>query len=409
MNAKPHSVQSSGGRPPRRNGDEPSAATGPAGNAFDVPRAMDWLSGCVARCPGIWKRLGNLETRLLSPQLRSVRIDRPIYVTGLARSGTTILLEMLASHDDVATHQYRDFPMLFTPYWWGEAQPKTGAPEPPVERSHGDGLFVTRESPEAMEEMLWMAFFPDAHNPRVSQILEGDAAAGAFAQFYRDHIRKLLLLRGGRRYVAKGNYNLTRIPWLARQFDDARFVVPIRHPVQHIASLIKQHRLFCDAERRHPRALAYMRRVGHFEFGLDCRPVNVGNTEEVEQIRELWDGAEPVRGWARYWAALYRWVADRVSSETDLRQKVLLLRFEDLCQDPAAQIDRLLDHCQLDMTPPLAAWASRISAPGYYRPVFTEAELAAIEDETGDVARQFEYSFGDEAGQESPIAVATAT
>jgi Sulfotransferase family len=370
---------------------------GEAHDSFDVPRSMHLLSGCVVRFPGLWKKLGNLESQVLTHQLAEVRIDRPIYVTGLARAGTTILLEMLASHSDVATHQYRDFPLLFTPYWWGAAQPRSRTPELPVERSHGDGLFVTRESPEAMEEMLWMAFFKDAHNPDVTQVLEGDDSADDFAAFYRGHIRKLLFLRHGRRYVAKGNYNMTRIPWLAKQFDDARFVVPIRHPVQHIASLMKQHRLFCEAERQFPRALEYMRRVGHFEFGLDCRPINVGNTAVVQQIRDLWEHGDAVRGWARYWAALYGWVGRRITPDADLSERVLVLRFEDLCDDPATQIDLLLNHCRLDVTPQVAAWKQQIAAPRYYQPRFSPEELAAIEEETATVARKFGYNFADEA------------
>ena len=363
---------------------------------FNVPLSIHWLSGCVARFPGFWKRLGNLETKLLTDQLADIEVNRPIFVAGLARSGTTILLELLASHADVATHQYRDFPLLFTPYWWGEAQPRKSGPHLPVERSHGDGLFVTQESPEAMEEMLWMAFFANAHNPDVTQVLDTDTAADEFAAFYRAHIRKLLLLRRGRRYVSKGNYNLTRIPWLANQFEDARFVVPIRHPLHHIASLMKQHRLFCDAERLHPRALEHMRRVGHFEFGLDCRPVNVGNTGQIKEIQRLWEQGEAVRGWARYWAVLYAWVASRIARDETLSQKVLTMRFEDLCQDPEQQIDRLLGHCQLNMTPQVAAWSQQIAAPGYYQPDFSSDELAVIEEETADVAQLFGYSFGDQ-------------
>ncbi|MFO7905247.1 MAG: hypothetical protein R6U98_21465 [Pirellulaceae bacterium] len=79
----------------------------------------------------------------------------------MARSGTTILLEILASHSKVVTHQYRDFPGLFTPYWWGHANRLTSSS--PAERAHGDRLLVSAQSPEAMEEMLWMAFFPHVH------------------------------------------------------------------------------------------------------------------------------------------------------------------------------------------------------------------------------------------------------
>jgi hypothetical protein len=43
---------------------------------------------------------------------------------------------------------------------------------------------------------------------------------------------KVVLLRGGARYVSKGNYNAARIAYLARLFADAKFVVPIREPAR---------------------------------------------------------------------------------------------------------------------------------------------------------------------------------
>ena len=62
--------------------------------------------------------LGNLESKLLSFDIEDVRIERPIFISGLARAGSTILLEMLASHPDVSTHQYRDYPYVHAHYFW---------------------------------------------------------------------------------------------------------------------------------------------------------------------------------------------------------------------------------------------------------------------------------------------------
>ena len=119
-----------------------------ARKGFDVAPWMDRLGGYIERHPARWIKLGSLETHLVESALADIRIDRPIYVTGLARSGTTILLETLARHPHVATHRYRDFPMLFTPYAWNrwlELVPRKE--EAPAERSHGDGIVVTAESP----------------------------------------------------------------------------------------------------------------------------------------------------------------------------------------------------------------------------------------------------------------------
>src|SRR3546814_12886608 len=85
-----------------------------------------------------------------------------------------------------------------------------------------------------------------------------------------------LWVRRRPRYLSKANYNVTRMEYLLKLFPDARFVLPLRDPAAHIASLMKQQRLFCEGERRHPAALEHMRRIGHFEFGIDRRPINVG-------------------------------------------------------------------------------------------------------------------------------------
>ncbi|REK19479.1 MAG: sulfotransferase [Planctomycetota bacterium] len=344
----------------------------------------------------MWVRLGGLETRALHARLDGIAVDRPIYVAGLARSGSTILLEVLAAQQDVAAHRYSDFPGIFTPFWWHEVQRRSPKPSAqPVERAHADGLLITPDSPEAMEEALWMAFFPSAHDPARSQVLDAQASHPSFERFYRDHLRKLLLVRGRSRYASKNNYNLTRLQYLQRLFPEARFVVPIRRPLNHIASLMKQHHLFRCGESAHRRALVHMRRVGHFEFGLDHRPINTGDPEATRQIVDLWRRGEEVRGWARYWAQLHNWLADRIAADASLARSTLVIRFEDLCQDPSATLARLFEHAQLDGDDVVHDFAGRIHAPEYYRPQFTSEERAVIAEETDAVASRFGYDRED--------------
>lgn len=42
---------------------------------------------------------------------------------------------------------------------------------------------VTPSSPEAMEEMLWMTFFPHCHDPSGNHMLDGKTTNKAFEQF----------------------------------------------------------------------------------------------------------------------------------------------------------------------------------------------------------------------------------
>ncbi len=371
-----------------------SKAHSAADPGFRVPTWMHLLGGWVQRSPATWIRLGNLETRLVEDAIGDLRVERPVYIAGLARSGTTILLEQLAAHPDVVSHRYVDFPPVLTPYWWNRwlaLVPK--AEERGQERAHKDGILVTSQSPEAFEEVLWMSFFPDTHNPGRSSVLGRGDSHPAFERFYDEHLRKLLAVRKRQRYVAKGNYNLVRLGYLQRLYPDARFILAIRDPVWHIASLIKQQRLFVAGETAEPRALEHMRRVGHYEFGLDRRPINVGDDAMIDRIAELWRAGHEVEGWAHYWAHIYRHLADTLDADPQLREASLLVRYEDLCVRPREVLQQVFAHSQLDLEPAaLEGAATGLHAPTYYRPTFSDDELALIETITRPVAARFGYS-----------------
>src|SRR5262249_13588701 len=137
---------------------------------FYVPHLLHVLGGWVHRHRDYWLRLGRLESKLLSGQLGAVTPTNPVYVCGLARSGSTLLHEIVSAHPAVATHRVKDSPMLFIPYWGRTASARL-RPKPPRERAHRDRVMITTESPDAVEEMLWMAFFPRCHDPSVSNLL----------------------------------------------------------------------------------------------------------------------------------------------------------------------------------------------------------------------------------------------
>jgi len=366
---------------------------------LDTFRVTPWVHHCgrfVARNPRLWLRLGNAETRIRSADIEAISITQPVFVCGLARAGTTILLETLAAHPDLASHRYRDDPFVFTPIFWNlflSRLPKSR--QAPAERAHAAGIAVTAESPEAFEEMIWMAFFRGLHDPAQgaghSAVLDAATNCPAFEAFLRDHIRKLLWVRGRPRYLSKANYDVTRMEYLLKLFPDARFVLPLRAPEAHIASLAKQHRLFCEGERRHPRALQHMRRIGHFEFGLDRRPIDVGDGVMPAILQAFRDGEE-VRGWALYWASLHNWLAGRLADNAALRAAVQVVRFEDLCRRPEDVLRQVFRHCGLpDEDGRIAAAARRIHAPTYYRPDFSPQDRAQIAALTGEAAQRFGY------------------
>lgn len=355
-----------------------------------------WLyrtGGWVFNYREFWIKLGNLETRWLSDSLEDTKIRQPVYVTGLVRSGSTLLLEILEKHPDTATHRYKDFPFLYTPYAWNWLLKYIAKKEgPAVERAHKDRIKITSESPETMEEIIWMGFFRGLHNPKISNVLDESTSQPDFEQFYKSHIQKLLLARKGKRYLSKANYLGTRLKYVQKMFPDARFIIPIREPVMQIASIIKQHKIFCDGETRNPKSLEHIRRLGHFEFGLDRRVINCGDTKLALEIQELLDSGDDVRGMAKYWNMIYGFIYDQLEETPELKQATRVLRYEDLCDEPAKVLTDVLAHAGLEHDPKLIDhYKTQISPPDYYQAGFTGAELEIIATETQPTRAKYGY------------------
>ena len=192
-------------------------------------------------------------------------------------------------------------------------------------------------------------------------MLDAATSNPAFERFYADHLKKILLVRGGQRYLSKGNYNLTRFAYLLKLFPDARFIVPVRDPRWHIASLMKQHRLFCAEERRDPRILKHMQRAGHFEFGLDRRAINVGDPGRGAGDRGAC-GARARRCAAGRATGRCSTASCWTSASADPAASAggMIVRYEDLCDQAEATLGR-------PCSPMSACHSTRTSAPRWRR------------------------------------------
>lgn len=343
----------------------------------------------VAATVSVWKALARMETATLPGELRNLAIVRPIFVSGVARSGTTLITEILSRHPQIACHHYSDFPMTWIPYWWNSLRKNLPLPkQEPRERAHRDRLLITADSPEAIEEVLWMHFFPGVHRADGNQVMDAQDNHPAFEKHYRDHIRKLLAVRHRQRYLAKNNYHVTRLEYLLKLFPDARFIIPIRDPVQHVASLLKQHRLFSEQNANDPRVSRQLQLAGHYEFGpLRC-PIIVSEERRPYYGRNLDD----LDWYASQWADVYGHLHQRITENHALAQACHIVRYEDLCSTPVHSLQRLFAHADLadeHGEKIISACAPDISAPDYYRPDFTAAEVTLIREKTRTTAVLF--------------------
>ena len=365
-----------------------------------------WMNGLVCNYPKFWKTLGDFESKVLEFDLEEIKINQPVYVCGLARSGSTILLEILAEQPTFTAHKYSDFPFVFTPYLWRMIQKimslgrLQGKSEKKQERFHGDGLLISSNSPEAMEEVLWMHFFTQSHDTLHSAALGADldeahlvkdgVTKPGFTAFYTDHIKKLLLASKAPRYLAKANYNITRIEYILNMLPSAKFIVPVRAPEAHVESLLRQHQNFLQQTKGQKRALKHLSRVGHFEFGADLRPICLENDAAYQNILTLFEAGELLRGYARYWAYIYGYVYRQYKTNSS----VYCYKYEDFCENTSAILREVTDFinlpCDQDM---LEKWSDKVAAPRYYESQLSAGDKAIIEEETAAVAALWGYKL----------------
>jgi hypothetical protein len=296
------------------------------------------------------KSLGRLENRLAAAGARAAATDRPVFVTSLPRAGTTVMLEVLASLPEFASATYRHMPFTLAPVLWQRFAGRFGrAAGAAAERAHGDGVEVGLDSPEAFEEMLWMAFWPGHYREHAILPWAAEAEADDFADFFRRHMAKIVGGAGGAggRYLSKNNANIARLGLLERLFPDATIVVPIREPVAQARSLLRQHQRFKALHEQDAFARRYMEGLGHFEFGAALKPFAF--TEPAPDPAR----ADEIDFWLAYWCSAYEWV---LSTAGD---RVVMVDHDALSAAPALYLPALADALGVADPPALLAAESR--------------------------------------------------
>lgn len=279
--------------------------------------------------PGVQMTAADIEDGLFGRGLDEVETGAPIFITSLPRAGTTILLTALNAVPELATHLYRDMPFVLAPLLWARLSARFRKQATVRERAHGDGILIGYDSPEALEEVMWRAFWP-GHYQRdgIALWTAGDANPQA-RDFMTRHFRKIVALRaepgtGPGRYLSKNNGNIARLDLLATMFRDATVLVPVREPLAQARSLQRQHANFLKQHAADSFTRRYMADIGHFEFGALHRPIR------FEQLAPLVDGLSPtdLDYWIAYWIAAFEHVAAR-------RERLHLVRYEALCDGAA--------------------------------------------------------------------------
>ncbi len=220
-------------------------------------------------------------------------IDRPIFIVGPHRTGTTLLYELLVSHLEVgylnaANRRLPCFPRIAHL----------------VSRT-----FPARSSPPMEAPRFW-----DWHQTRDDDVMDARDASPRAVKWYRDRVRLVSALGGASRFLAKYPRLSLRLPWLDAVFPDAMFIHLTRDWRAVLSSTVERM-----VKRKEQREEWFGVRIPGWRDLRDLPPEEAAGRILVAVIREL------------------------ELQKRRLKDRCLTVRYEDVCRDPLAIIAVIAD------------------------------------------------------------------
>ncbi|MEM9169789.1 MAG: sulfotransferase [Pseudomonadota bacterium] len=296
---------------------------------------------------------------------------RHVFVSGLARSGTTVLMRALYETGEFASLTYRDMPFVLAPGIWAKLTARGAVKGERTERAHGDGLDVDFDSPEALEEPFWRIFCGDDYI-KSDRLCAMDADDEVIENF-RFYIEAVLQRYQSQRYLSKNNNNILRYDSIIDAFPNARIIAPFRDPLAQAASLLTQHRRFCDRHAKDPFDAKYMTWLVHHEFGADHRPFEWGVAAAGRRDVNALDY------WLAQWIGVYTHLLAKAEKHPE---NVLLHSYEDLCENTSDSWRRVADFVGVNAPAPAGLKRATRTPDDAYDPALLNEATALYNDLT---------------------------
>ena len=244
-----------------------------------------------------------------------------IFICGLARSGSTILMRLLYSSNQFASLTYKDMPFVISPNFWNIfANKKINSNL--TQRPHGDSIYIDYHSPEAFEEVFWKMISKNNYiknNLHLNKINKDEILK------FKKYIDLITYKYNKKFYLSKNNNNFLRLKDLVTFFPNALILVPFRNPIDQSFSLLNQHNKFLKLQTNDKFILKYMNFLGHHEFGLGHKKFNLKKNDFKDNYDKI-----TVEYWLQSWIETYEFV---INNELYKKNNFKLINYDDLCKE----------------------------------------------------------------------------
>lgn len=233
-------------------------------------------------------------------------VDKHVFVAGLARSGTTALLNALHQSNNFASLTYEDMPFILSPNFWSKISLKKKHKKP-QERYHKDGIDISTNSAEAFEEVFWKTYTEESHKTN---------------RLFENFVNLILIKNNKERYLSKNNQNIKRLDTISKIFPNSIILIPFREPLDQAFSLLSQHKYFINEQKKDDFVRDYMALIGHSEFGADYIEINSSNLDFPNSLH--------LNHWLEQWYLTYK----SVLGESIENKNLYLIDYRELCNNP---------------------------------------------------------------------------
>lgn len=245
--------------------------------------------------------------------------NKHVFITGMPRSGTTVLLNYFFKSRLFASLTYSDMPMVLCPNIWGKINSLFNNIRA-VERSHGDNILFSTDSEEAFEEVFWETFNDYSDDQKYKE--------------YINYIFMIMRKYKKDRYLCKNNLLYKRINFLKPIFPKSFFLIPFRLPLQQSYSLLNQHIRYRKIHKHDKFVMKYMDFLGHNEFGMNYIPWN-----EPKKYKNTLN----LNHWLEQWLLFYTDILNLSYSNN-----LIIISYESLCMN-SNTIKRLSDRLEVSL------------------------------------------------------------
>lgn len=272
---------------------------------------------------------------------KDFKIDKPVFVCGLARSGTTPITQMLYFTDKFSSLEYKDLPFLEIPLIWNIFSKFIYGKNRKIERFHKDGLLINQNSPDAFLEVIFKNNIENYYENGFSKILKSNYKNLKLTKDLNLSLIKTMKLRKRSRYLSKINYLVCRIDYILNIFKDAKILICVRDPIDTAISLTKLHYKFIQEAKVNKYFDFNLKQLCHFEFGNNRKPLLFLNSDRTNYF---WKKNQNFNGYLNEWINLYSYLI-KYKSNTN----ILFLNYNKLTSSIDKKLDLIQDFLEINI------------------------------------------------------------